>query len=284
MIDLFYEYTEDNLRLQATYFDSNKLDCCVVFVHGQAQSIVDNYFAYILGKNLSSNGISFLYSHNRGYSYVNCMSRKDGSLEVNGASFEIFEDSLKDIEVWITKIKKLGYKKIILMGHSLGCNKALYYLSKNKDSVQGLVLASATDMVGITKKVESDFSDLLKEAENNVNNNNPRKLLNSLIGGTDYISSATFISEYSENGNIDNFPIERNPKKFEQLSTISVPILSFAGEKEYPTYLKQGLLKEKAIKCDNFEYQIIEDTNHFYVNKEEEVSKILLKWMNKNIK
>lgn len=283
MIDLFYEYTEDNLRLQGTYFDSGKLDICVLFIHGQAQSIIDNYFAYVLGKYLSNNEISFLYSHNRGYSYINCMSKKDGNLEINGATFEIFEDSLKDIEVWITKIKRLGYKKIILMGHSLGCNKALYYLSKKRNDVQGLILASAPDMVGITKKEETEFDNLLNEAEYNLKNNTPRKLLNTLIGGTDYISSATFISESLENGNVDNFPIERNPEIFEQLSTISMPILSFAGSNEYPTYLKQSLLKEKAISCKSFEYQIIDDTNHFYNNKEEEVAKIILKWISKNI-
>ena len=284
MIDLFYEYTEDNLCLQGTYFDSGKLDICVLFIHGQAQSIIDNYFAYVLGKYLSNNEISFLYSHNRGYSYINCMSKKDGNLEINGATFEIFEDSLKDIEVWITKIKRLGYKKIILMGHSLGCNKAIYYLSKKQNDVQGLILASAPDMVGITKKEETEFDNLLTEAECNLKNNNPRKLLNTLIGGTGYISSATFISESLENGNVDNFPIERNPEIFEQLSTISMPILSFAGSNEYPTYLKQQLLKEKAISCKSFEYQIIDDTNHFYNNKEEEVAKIILKWISKNIK
>jgi len=282
MIDLFYEYTEDNLRVQGTYFDSGKLDCCILFIHGQAQSIVDNYFAYVLGKYLSNNEISFLYSHNRGYSYINCMSKKDSSLEINGATFEIFEDSLKDIEVWIKKVKKLGYNKIILMGHSLGCNKALYYLSKNKDDVQGLILASAPDMVGITKKEESKFDNLLSEAESNVKNNNPRKLLNTLIGGTDYISSATFINESLENSNIDNFPIERNPEVFEQLATVRVPILSLAGSLEYPTYLKQELLCEKAINCKSFEWHIIEGANHFYLNRENELSDKILKWLAKN--
>lgn len=284
MIDLFYEYTEDNLCLQGTYFDSGKLDYCVLFIHGQAQSILNNYFAYVLGKHLSENGISFLYGHNRGYSYINCISKKNNTLEINGATFEMFEDSLKDIELWITKIKKIGYKKIILMGHSLGCNKVLYYLSKNKGCAHGLVLASAPDMVGITRKEETTFDDLLKEAEINVSNNDPRKLLDTLIGGTDYISSATFINQNLENSNIDNFPIERNPQIFEQLSIISIPILSFAGGNEYPTYLKQSLLKEKAINCDNYEYRIIDGANHFYSAKELEISKILLKWINANIK
>lgn len=212
------------------------------------------------------------------------MSKKDGGLEINGATFEIFEDCLKDIDVWVKKVKELGYKRIILMGHSLGCNKVLYYLYKNKDIAQGLILASAPDMVGITKNIENSFDDILKEAQNNVDNNKPRKLLNTLIGGTDYISSATFISESLENSNIDNFPIERNPEIFEQLSVINIPILSFVGGNEYKTYLKQHLLKEKAINCNNFEYQIIDNTNHFYNNKEEEISKILLKWINRNIK
>ena len=56
MIDLLYEYTEDNLMLQGTYFDSNKKDICILFVHGQAQSILDNEFACMWGKYLSSNG------------------------------------------------------------------------------------------------------------------------------------------------------------------------------------------------------------------------------------
>ncbi len=283
MIDLFYEYTEDNLRLQGTYFDSGNLDICVLFVHGQAQSIIDNYFAYVLGRHLSHNGISFLYSHNRGYSFINCMSKKDGNLAVNGATFELIEDSIKDIEVWIRKIKKLGYKKIILMGHSLGCNKALYYLSQNQNVAQGLILASAPDMVGITKKDEKQYNSLKIEAEINIKNNDPRKLLNTIIDGTDYISSATFINESLENGNIDNFPIERNPEVFEQLSTVTQPILSFAGQNEYPTYLKQDILKEKATHCPNFKYQIIDDTDHFYNNKEQEVAEIVLKWLRETI-
>lgn len=37
-MDLFYEYTEDNLMLQGTYFDSDNKDICILFVHGQVQS------------------------------------------------------------------------------------------------------------------------------------------------------------------------------------------------------------------------------------------------------
>lgn len=280
MIDLLYEITEDEIELEGTYFDSKKKDICVLFIHGQAQSILNNSFTYKLGKYLSDKGISFLYGHNRGHNYINCLHKSDGSLLVEGATFEIFEDSLKDIDIWMKKIKDYGYKKIILMGHSLGCNKALYYLSK-KEMVDGLILASAPDMVGITKKEESNFLEILKEAEDAVKRGKPRQILSNLLGETDYMSAATFINENKENSNIDNFPIERNPLVFSQLSKVNIPILSFAGSLECPTYLKQDILKDKAINSEDFTYKIIDGANHFYYGKEEELNELIYNWMKK---
>lgn len=278
MIDLLYECTKDNIELQGTYFNSLKKDICILFIHGQAQSILNNKFAYKLGKYLNKKGISFFYGHNRGHNYINCLHKKDGSIIIEGATFEIFEDSLIDIDVWVNKIKELGYKKIILMGHSLGCNKALYYLN-NRKTIDGLILASPPDMVGITKKEEINFNEILEEANFYVSKGKPRQILNNLLGGTDYISAATFISENQENSNIDNFPIERNPLIFKQLKNIKIPILSFAGSLEYPTYLKQSLLKEKAENAQSFTYKIIEGANHFYLNKEEVLLEIIFKWV-----
>ena len=277
MIDLLYEYTNDNLMLQGTYFDSKKKDICILFIHGQAQSILENEFAYKWGKYFSSNGISFLYGHNRGYDFINCMFDKKGDFVYNGATFELFEDSLNDIQVWINRIKKFGYKKIILLGHSLGCNKALYYLSKHQENIDGVIFASAPDMVGITKIEEENFIELYNESINSSKN----KILSKLVCGTDYISAKTFIDQTTENTPIDNFPIERNPQTFEQLSKITIPILSFCGSDEYPTYLKQELLKEKAINCPDYSYEIIENTNHFYNNKEDVISRIVKEWINK---
>lgn len=59
MIDLLYECTKDNIELQGTYFNSLKKDICILFIHGQAQSILNNKFAYKLGKYLNKKGISF---------------------------------------------------------------------------------------------------------------------------------------------------------------------------------------------------------------------------------
>ncbi|EPY2276411.1 alpha/beta fold hydrolase [Clostridium sporogenes] len=42
--------------------------------------------------------------------------------------------------------KKLGYKNIILMAHSMGCNKVVYYLSKYKvKELQSVILVCPPD-------------------------------------------------------------------------------------------------------------------------------------------
>ncbi len=90
--------------------------------------------------------------------------------------------------------KKLGYKNIILMGHSMGCNKVIYYLSKHKvKELKGIILVSPPDFAGM-EKVDLNYKNMLNEAENNIANGHPEKLLSSLVWGFLHLSSGTFLS------------------------------------------------------------------------------------------
>ena len=72
-----------------------------------------------------------------------------------------------------------------------------------------------------------------------------------------------------------------NSDNWYQFESIDVPILTFSGAEETDNYLHLDMLKEKAKKCNDFEYKIIENTNHFYVNKESEIGYIILDWIKK---
>jgi len=102
----------------------------------------------------------------------------------NGAVFERFENCVPDIESWLEKGRKLGYKKIIVIGHSLGVSKVLHHFYKTKpEDVVGVILASPPDMVGLVKKTsyQPNYEKLLEEAKQNIQNNNPRKLLSEEV-------------------------------------------------------------------------------------------------------
>lgn len=277
-------YTRDELRLPMIHFESNKKDICIICIHGMCGTIIDNYFATVWGKLLAKNDIGFIYEHNRGHSIENDIVMKDGSFKRCGCMYEIFEDCIYDIDLAIQTAKEKGYKRIILLGHSLGCNKVIYYYYKKHPNILGIILASAPDMIGSHLLIEPDYEELLKEAKENIDKNQPTKLLHKMIEDYMYMSSQTYYNWFHKNSNLNNLPIISNPKNWEQLETIDVPILTFSGSKDEDYYLHLDLLKEKATNCKNFEYQIIENTGHTYQEKELETGNLILNWINKNFK
>lgn len=277
-------YTRDELRLPMIHFESNKKDICIICIHGMCGTIIDNYFATVWGKLLAKNDIGFIYEHNRGHSIENDIVMKDGSFKRCGCMYEIFEDCIYDVDLAIQTAKEKGYKRIILLGHSLGCNKVIYYYYKKQPNILGIILASAPDMIGSHLLIEPEYEELLKEAKENIDKNQPTKLLHKMIEDYMYMSSQTYYNWFHNNSNLNNLPIISNPKNWEQLETIDVPILTFSGSKDEDYYLHLDLLKEKATNCKNFEYQIIENTGHTYQEKELETGTLILNWINKNFK
>lgn len=274
-------YTKDNLRLPMVHFNSHKKDICVIFIHGMCQTIVDNYFSVVCGNILLENHIGFLYQHNRGHSIENDIQMRDGSYTRCGCMYEIFEDCILDIDLAINKAKELGYKKFILMGHSYGCNKLIYYYYKKQPNILGLILASAPDMVGLQLYRQNDYKELIKEAKENIDNGNPTKLLSNLFEEYMYMSSQTYYNWFRKNANLDNLPVMGNSENWHQFESIKVPILTFSGSNETDNYLHLDLLKEKAKNCKDFTYKIINNTNHFYNDKEEQIGNMILDWIKK---
>ena len=275
-------YTVDGLMLPMVHFESKEKDICVICIHGMCGTIVDNYFATVWGKVLSEKNIGFIYEHNRGHSIENDIVMKDGSFKRCGCMYEIFEDCIYDIDLAIQTAKDKGYKKIILLGHSYGCNKVIYYYYKKHPNILGIILASAPDMIGSHLLLEPDYKELLAEAKKNIDNNEPTKLLHKMIEDYMYMSSLTYYNWYNENSNLDNLPVISNKEHWKQFETIDVPILTFSGSNEEDYYQHLDLLKDKALNCNNFEYKIIENTGHTYKNKEKEIANLIFEWINKN--
>lgn len=135
-------------------------------------------------------------------------------------------------------------------------------------------------MIGSHLSAQSDYyKELLQEAKENIDNNEPTKLLHKMIENYMYMSSQTYYNWYHEDSALNNLPVIANPEHWNQFETIDVPILTFSGSKEQDYYLHLDLLKEKALKCKNFEYKIIEDTGHTYKTKECEIGNIILNWI-----
>lgn len=290
-LNIVYIWTKDSLRLLGVHYEPERKDVCVLAVHGMSGNFIENKWADVAGKTLKEKGVGFIYAHNRGYGHINDIATKeikeDGGYKTKrfGTAYERFADCIYDIEAWIKEVRKLGYKKLILLGHSLGCNKVIYYLHRNKqkDTV-GIILASPPDMVALIKKPEYqlNYKELLEEAKKNVKENKPRELLSGLIWDWYILSSQTFLDLFKEGGPADNLPVLRNPKEFAELSSINVPILAIMGEYDDIAVrnLKEDLdlIGSKAINCPAFTKQFIKGGNHNYERQEESFANTILQW------
>ena len=277
-------YTLDGLKLPMVHFQSREKDICVICIHGMCGTIIDNYFATVWGKFLTEKNIGLIYEHNRGHSIENDIVMKDGSYKRCGCMYEIFEDCIYDIDLAIKVAKEKGYKRIILLGHSFGCNKVLYYYYTKHPNILGIIFASAPDMIGIHKSLQQDLPNLLKEAKENIDKGEHTKLLHKMIEDYMYMSSGTYYNWYNDNSNLNNIPIMENPEYWEQFESVDVPILTFSGESEEEYYKRFELLKSKAFSCPSFTYKIIENTGHTYRNKELEIGNVIYEWIIKNFK
>ena len=291
-MDLIFTTTSDDLKLPGMYYPSDKKDLCVLFIHGMSGFFLENYFGHILGRLLQENKLGYIYTHNRGYAHINDINtsqkKEDGGFKSKrgGAVYERFEGCVPDIEAWLAKGRELGYKKFIIIGHSLGGPKVVHhYYKKQPKDVIGIVLASPADMVGLVKKQEyqPNYLELLEEARENVSSGDKEKLLSGKVWDWYVLSSQTFLDLFEEGGPADVLPVLDNPEHFPELEAVDVPIYCIMGEYDDIAIrtLEEDmeLLKSKATNSSSFDTHLLLGANHSYEGKEREFSECVFKWI-----
>lgn len=281
--EVWWVWTKDKIRLQGMHYFPLQKDTCVLFIHGQSGNYIDSVYAEVLGKLCVDAELGFVFAHNRGWGIMNDLTiqqhnkgRIKNDWQRGGAVYERFIDSLKDIEVFIHKTLSVGYKKIVLVGHSYAGPKTIYYLSqKSPPEVTGLVLASAADMVGLTKKDEgTQYQSRVNEAKKLIENGKGEELMQHPVGDWVRLSARTFLDQAVDYGKADVLPIFRNPNVFPELSKINIPILAIYGDKDSVTIRSTQedlkLIQKKAVNSPRVETHIISHCDHVYTDCEEE--------------
>lgn len=285
---LLYRYTKDGLNLLGGYWESRKKkECCVVFIHGMYDNLIENIFANALGEELSEKGYGFIFGHNRGHGVINSTIEKNPitqktELKIIGSTYEKFEESTYDVELWLKEAREQGYSKIILAGHSLGCLKNLYYVSKNgMEGIDGMIFVSAPDAVGLINRSE-EHKYMIEEAREYLKNKEPKKVLEKRFLDIFPVSARTFYN-FRKGSCMDIFPLVENPEDFGYFKEIDKPILMVIGGKDNiivdtpENDLK--VLKSRAEKCSDFTGKIIDNATHRFVRKEKELSEAVSQWL-----
>lgn len=219
-----YKLNSQNIELKACYFKQSDEECviCIPGLGGTFSGVFE-----VLAEDCIQQGMSFLFAYNQG-SYTEKELKKysfDGSYEKvkRGACYEDMDNIIPDLDCWISFVLEQGYSKIYLVGASLGCDKIVKYITEKPISkLQKIVFMCPQD---ISYRCDED---MLSEACQNINNNQPLKILSKQFLGFTPITSRSFFDLFSRE-DVHNFMYMHDEGKFENLQKINVPVFCIIG-------------------------------------------------------
>lgn len=275
--------TRGGITLDGIYVPpKKKSSTALIWIHGLTSRF---YSSQALINELSSQcaraRIGYFKFNNRGHDVV---VRGQGKHKLLGTLFEKFEDSIHDVRAMVNFAKRLGYKNIILAGHSTGANKAVYYLYKTRDRrVKGLILiGSLNDLAAEAERVgKRDFEKIVKLAKK-LYHKNP----SALFFSRGFLFSARrYLSLHAPGTAEDVFPYYNPRAQWKELKSVHTPIAVIIGSRdEYlsmPTKKFIEIFHANAKNAKSFSGIIIKGAGHSFRGKEKELAGKIMDWVKK---
>ena len=244
--------TSDEVELLGLLAESDETEKIILHIHGMQGNFFQNNFVQEMLTEYPRKGISFL------------------TVEQRGA-----EESIRDIEAWVEFARNLGYDKIYLQGHSLGCSKIAYYLSETREDLEGVVFISPADMHGILLENIEDGEKLLKEAREMKEENKGDEILVEQHDGWKYLSAHTFVNLYAEDSNAAVFNYRKPEIGFQTVKNIDIPIMAFVGSEDNGIVTdpekSMKMLREKSENSPRVKTKVLDGAEHDFRGFEKEI-------------
>jgi len=297
--ELIQILSTDNLRLPALlYKPSKKTNKVAIYLHGMFGSVFYSVKrTNTIAKHLNKEGIAFFALNNRGAHSIQRLRKKINENEdekvFQGATNELIKDCIFDIEGALKYLKTLGHEEFYLIGHSTGANKVcVYNFYKQRNSFKKFVLLGGGDDTGlyIEDVGLKFFRKAIRKTKRALKNENHTKLVAKYLGAG-LLSYQSFFDVINPDGDYNTFPffeyqrkISLSKKKlFRELKTIKKPTLILYGEND--EYMRPNseaiirILKRQTRGRSNFYYKLLEDADHGFEGKENELGKSIVDFL-----
>lgn len=141
-----------NLELIGLIFeaDGGDKENIIIHVHGNYGNFYNNKFIWKMSEKYLNCGVSFLTFNLSAHDGL-CEGYRKGILDYVGGAVSDYSESILDIEAAVDFVKKVGYKKVTLQGHSLGCDKILEYVLNHND-IEKVILLSPVDSYAVQER------------------------------------------------------------------------------------------------------------------------------------
>ena len=250
----------------------------IIWVHGWGANFYSPTYVAI-GRQLAARGFTTISVNTRMHDVGNVEKYTSGGKRVRGGGYwGVTSEDARDIAAWSDYAERLGFTRVILVGHSAGWWSVAHYQAETGDRrVAGLVLASP----GVGGPPVYD-KDLVAQARNLVAAGGGEDLLrlpNRSFPA--FISAATYLDmENSPPEYKDFFGFETETPG---ILRVKCPILAFFGTKgdvggEKELSLLKAAVQRRVGSLRNISTTMIIGADHMYTGQEAQVAGKIAHW------
>ncbi|MCI0782201.1 MAG: alpha/beta fold hydrolase [Chloroflexi bacterium] len=278
IVDLMSTQTSDGIRLDGAFFapDSSvqrqgPLDA-VLLVHGSST----NFYApatRFMAEDLRKQGIAGLALNTTAHDTV-WVDTASGRFY--GIAFEILDRSRLDLRAGIDYLWELGYRRIALLGHSMGAVRVAYYAATEDDGRVAAVIPVSPVRLSYSYYMDSEdaeeFKSIVQQAGQLEAKGKAQELMSVKFPITQMFGAAAYLDKH---GPAERYNLVTLAPK------IKVPLFAVAGSLETHTRLRDMAhdLAVAAVNSPQADYIVIEGGNHSLNNRREEAASVVLNWL-----
>jgi pimeloyl-ACP methyl ester carboxylesterase len=281
-VELVRTVTRDGLRLDGALARESGVGnqesvSAAILLHGVASNFYTSSTFEPLIPKLQGLGLAALSVNTRGHDSV--FGAGLGTVRRRfGAAYEIVDECRQDIGAWIEFVKSRGYQRVVLIGHSLGAVKTVYFQSHEKSTDVAAVVAISPPRLSYSAFMNApestQFWESMHTAEEMANAGQGDELFTSKFPFPMLMTAAAYIDKYgpAERYNILKFAADLPcPALFtyggKELDSGGVP---FAGMPEAVSSLTNG--ERRAVR-------VVEGADHVYSGVAPQLADQIAMWL-----
>jgi pimeloyl-ACP methyl ester carboxylesterase len=250
----------------------------IIWIHGWG---VNFYFpTYVgIGRALAKRGYTTITANTRMHDIGNVEAWRGEKRVRGGGYWGVPSEQTQDLGAWADLAERLGFKKVILVGHSDGWAAVRRYQWQTQDSrVAGLVLASGP----IDADTGTPDADQIAQAKQMMADGQPEDLVkDSKRSFPSFVSAATLLDIINTPPELKDFFGVRtaNPG----VTRVHCPLLALFGTNgdvggEKDLELLKGSIKRQLSGPSSVKTALIEGAAHMYAGEEDQVAQVIAKW------
>ena len=286
LVDLVRTTCRDGVRLDGAILaadesaESSKVEIdAILCLHGVGANFYSSGLFEKIGPALAKLGINVLLANTRGHDWY-YSQWIGGSFRQLGAAYEVVAECCEDVRTWLDFLRRRGWSRVVLTGHSLGAIKSVYALTHEPElNVAGLIAISPPRLSYAafehSPEASPEFLGSIRTAQQLVEEGRGSELFWARHPFNAQISATSYLDKYGPAERYDIYPL---------LSSIACPSLFTYGSKELsglgvPFAGVVELVQQAQPPNGPIDVEIVPEADHVYTGVQSELIKRIEGWL-----